>query len=225
MIYVVEFFIFAFIGWVMDSIYCTIVEKKIIISGYFKGIPICPTYGFGGIILFNTFALMSDVKPIITIATATCLAIIVELISGWFSENILDEKLWDYSNEFLNLNGYISAWHSFLWFITVTVLYFSIGQKSNEFLNILDSKININPNLEVLLVFTILGIAFLATARNKSVRLAKFAQKSLAEARSLEAIFNIEKLRALEERKREELLSNANLVAFVEKIRKLNPKL
>lgn len=42
--YFVEFILYSFLGWVWESIYCTVKEKKWADRGFLFG-PICPIYG------------------------------------------------------------------------------------------------------------------------------------------------------------------------------------
>lgn len=222
MIYLFEFFTFSFFGWVIDSLYCSISTKKIVFSGYFRGVPLCPIYGFGGILLLNNFALLSDQPFWVTIVVSTFLVVLLELIGGWFSEHFLDEKLWDYSGDKFNLGGYISAFHSFLWLIAITILYLLIGHKMNSIFNWLNSKITLDPHLEVIILFVILSVTFWLTLHNKKLRLSKLSRKRLSELKSIEEIFDFEKLHELEEQKRKELLSNSNIIKLLEKIKEFN---
>ena len=43
---IVIFFMFAFLGWVWESIYCTAKDRKWANRGFLYG-PICPIYGCG----------------------------------------------------------------------------------------------------------------------------------------------------------------------------------
>ena len=45
------FVIYSFAGWVMESIFRSLCERKIINTGFLKG-PYCPIYGIGAIIIF-----------------------------------------------------------------------------------------------------------------------------------------------------------------------------
>lgn len=162
----------------MDSTYSSLTQRKIIISGYFRGIPLCPIYGFGGILLLHTFAFLSSAPAWLTIVTVTILVTILEYIGGWISEHLLEEKLWDYSDQPLNLEGYISAWQSFLWLIVVIVAYLPLGHRAGIYINWLDSYLTINPNLQVVINFLIISFAFWATIRNKKLRLAKIAKET-----------------------------------------------
>jgi uncharacterized membrane protein len=177
MVNVIEFFIFAILGWILDTLYTSIGNRKIILSGYFRGVPLCPIYGFGGILLINNFALMSANNPVETILVTTFLVITLELVGGLFSEHFLGEKLWDYSKQPLNLDGHISAWHSFLWLIAVSLTYLIIGRRINEILNYLNSKTAMDPHLEVIFLFLILVLALWVTANTKKLRLSRLVRK------------------------------------------------
>ena len=224
MLYFIIFIIFAFVGWVVDSAYCSIEKKTLVISGYFKKVPLCPIYGFGGILLLNTFSLLEPLSPILIIVTATLLITLLELFGGWFSVQFLEERLWDYSNEPFNFRGYISIWHSFLWLISVTGLYFLVGNKANLIMKYLESTLNINPRLEILVLFLVIVISLWLTIINKRVRLISSERFKFQNANSLESIFNLNKLRYLESERRKQLLSNRNISAFVEKMKNFRHK-
>ena len=45
------FIIYSFLGWLMESVFRSICEKKMINTGFLRG-PFCPIYGIGAIIMF-----------------------------------------------------------------------------------------------------------------------------------------------------------------------------
>ena len=45
------FLVYAFIGWCLESVYKSVLQKKIINSGFLHG-PICPIYGYGAMIMY-----------------------------------------------------------------------------------------------------------------------------------------------------------------------------
>ena len=47
--YVLMFFLFSAIGWTIESIYCSLGNKKIINRGFLYG-PLCPIYGVGALV-------------------------------------------------------------------------------------------------------------------------------------------------------------------------------
>ena len=48
------FIIYSILGWILESIYRSICEKKIVNTGFLKG-PFCPIYGIGAIIMILFF--------------------------------------------------------------------------------------------------------------------------------------------------------------------------
>lgn len=186
MSYIIEFILFAFLGWIIDSSYCSLIHRKIIISGYFRGIPLCPIYGFGGIVLIHSFAFFIHAPFWLTILVTTFFVVLLEYVGGWVAEQILEEKLWDYSNESFNINGYISAWHSFLWLIGISIAYFLIGDKVSMYISWLNAQVILDTSLQVVLLFLLLVFAAWATIKNKSVRLSKLSEKKFHEFEIME---------------------------------------
>ncbi len=124
-IYILEFFIFSFLGWLLDSGYRSITEKKWINAGYFKG-PFCPIYGFGGLVLLFVFTYLDFVSlPWLFILGGISL-VLVEYLGGVFVENILHLKLWDYSSSKHHLKGHIDLLHSLYWFLLSILFYYTL---------------------------------------------------------------------------------------------------
>ena len=55
--YMLYFFIYSFLGWVCESIYCSCLQKKIINRGFLNG-PVCPVYGVGALIIIINSSLL-----------------------------------------------------------------------------------------------------------------------------------------------------------------------
>jgi uncharacterized membrane protein len=53
------FFIYSAVGWLIESIYCSVAAKKWINRGFLKG-PICPIYGTGAIVMMVFIAPYSN---------------------------------------------------------------------------------------------------------------------------------------------------------------------
>lgn len=175
--YVIEFLIFAFIGWVLDTTYSSIENKKLTVSGYYKGVPLCPIYGLGGILLLEMFSLLSDLNPIFVILITTFLIVALELFGGLSSEYFLEERLWNYENEFLNYRGYISVWHTILWLIAVTSLYILIGNSSDTIQGKINQQLSLGTELDTVVLLLSFSVILLATIKTKRIRLHGFSRK------------------------------------------------
>ena len=98
------FMIYCFMGWVWESSYRSIRQRKLINSGFLFG-PYIPIYGFGGLLYVAVMHFTLDpVKLFFGGATLACL---LEYFTSWAMEKIFHARWWDYSDSPFNLNGRI----------------------------------------------------------------------------------------------------------------------
>ncbi|MFA6305603.1 MAG: putative ABC transporter permease [Candidatus Gracilibacteria bacterium] len=121
--YVIEFLFFGFVGWLLDSSYRLITDGRFLFGGYFRWVPIRPIYGLGSVILIISFKILGDINPISSIIIASLTMILLEYLSGIFTEHFLKIKLWDYSDSKFNIGGKIDLLHSFFWIFLVFLFY------------------------------------------------------------------------------------------------------
>ena len=115
---------FSFFGWVSEVLYVGIFhEHKFVNRGFLYG-PICPVYGFGGVVilllppsLYNTWI------PLFFASTILCTA--VEYLVSWIMEKMFHARWWDYSHYKFNINGRICLLNSVLFgFMGLSVIHF-----------------------------------------------------------------------------------------------------
>lgn len=107
------FIIYSFFGWVIESIFKTILQKKFVNSGFLYG-PFCPIYGFGAIIML-LFLEPFKSNIIILFFMAFIVMSIWEYIVGWYLEKKFNTKYWDYTGNFLNIKGRVCLINSIFW--------------------------------------------------------------------------------------------------------------
>lgn len=107
------FIIYSFLGWVMESVFRSIIEKKIINTGFLKG-PICPIYGIGAIIMFS-FLDMFENNVFLLFLISLIVLTIWEYLVGVLLEKIFHTKYWDYSDHKFNFQGRICLTNSICW--------------------------------------------------------------------------------------------------------------
>lgn len=107
------FIIYSFLGWILETVFRSICEKKLINTGFLYG-PFCPIYGLGAIIMY---LLLNDHKG--QYISIFCIAIVVltiwEYIVGVFLEKTFKTKYWDYSDHKLNFQGRVCLINSIFW--------------------------------------------------------------------------------------------------------------
>ena len=109
--YFVEFIFYSFLGWVWESIYCTVNEKKWADRGFLFG-PICPIYGscvVGVSILFSLIPALSDPAFPVWATFIICMigSAVAEFGTSWVLEKRFHARWWDYSKLPLNIQGRI----------------------------------------------------------------------------------------------------------------------
>lgn len=119
---VLYFLWYSFLGWVMETIYCSLHEKRFVWRGFLKG-PICPIYGFGVLMMVLWLRhFTQNFFLFYLIATVTMSA--WEYLVGWLLEVTTHMKYWDYSNRRFNLKGRICLATSLYWGIAAYAAIF-----------------------------------------------------------------------------------------------------
>lgn len=112
-ILITYFFIYSFIGWVLESTYKTILQKKLVNSGFLLG-PFCPIYGFGALIMYLSLRnLTSNIFVLFFFGVIVLSAF--EYFVGWFLEVVFRTKYWDYSSNRFNIHGRVCLKNSLYW--------------------------------------------------------------------------------------------------------------
>lgn len=91
-------------GWVWETIYCSIVERRPVRRGFLFG-PACPIYGTGAIAVY---VLLGHLKsPVAVFVAGALLATVIEYSTGSVLEERFGKRWWDYTGWPLNYRGLI----------------------------------------------------------------------------------------------------------------------
>ncbi len=103
--YICYFFIYAFLGWIMEVLYALYDDKQLVNRGFLIG-PYCPIYGWGSV--FIIYFLQQDLSdPIAVYLKAILIAAILEYLTSFVMEKLFHARWWDYSDNKFNINGRI----------------------------------------------------------------------------------------------------------------------
>jgi len=118
------FIVYSFLGWVLESVFKSIMQRKIVNSGFLHG-PFCPIYGVGAIIMYlalNNFKANSVLVFIIGFIVLS----IWEYIVGWYLEKVFKTKYWDYSENKFNIHGRVCLLNSIFWGVLGVIFVYII---------------------------------------------------------------------------------------------------
>ena len=87
------FYIFSFFGWIFESSYVSIINRKFVNRGFLIG-PWIPIYGFGGVIMLFV-ALPFYFDPVLVFIVGLVAASTLEYFTGMLMEKIFAVKYWD----------------------------------------------------------------------------------------------------------------------------------
>lgn len=130
------YFFYSSLGWLCESIYCSIGEKKWVNRGFLTG-PLCPIYGTGAVVFIvclgplkeypipvSVFGLTFSITPVLVLLAGMVLADMVEFATSVIMEKLFHARWWDYSEKPFNIQGRICLQHTMYWGIfTIVFLY------------------------------------------------------------------------------------------------------
>ncbi len=118
------FILYSFLGWVMETCYCSIMERRLVPRGFLYG-PICPIYG-GGVTLMILFFTPLKKNLVLFYVVAVVVMTSWEYFVGWVLEVTTHVKYWDYSQYRFNLKGRVCLWVALTWGVLSYIVIFFI---------------------------------------------------------------------------------------------------
>ncbi len=134
---VFTFFVFSLLGYICETIFCSIGQRKLANRGFLYG-PCLPIYGFGGLIIKICLVPFADKGVwggIIIFVLGVVLTSCVEYFGSWLLEKFFSIKLWDYSKNFMNIHGRVCLRNSTLFGIMGLVTVYIVEPPLNDFIN------------------------------------------------------------------------------------------
>lgn len=107
------FFVYSIVGWMLESSYRSLIERKLINSGFLHG-PYCPIYGFGAVIMF-LFLDGFENNIILLFVMGFLVLSAWEYVVGVLLEKVYHTKYWDYSHSRFNIHGRVCLLNSIYW--------------------------------------------------------------------------------------------------------------
>ncbi len=170
--YILLFFFYSFAGWCLESLYCSIGENKLINRGFLTG-PLCPIYGVAALVI--TILIYNPFKdsPLLVFLLGIVFCDIVEYFTSYIMEKLFAARWWDYTYEFLNINGRICLKHSLYWGVISVVFVNVIHPAVDNLYN----KINGDYTVYILAVILVIFVADLINAVRKALDIRKLQMK------------------------------------------------
>lgn len=140
----IYYFVCSFMGWIMEMIYGYMVFGNFVDRGFLYG-PICPIYGYGAILMVLIAEFMRNKKHLnifLKIIIITVLFTLLEYTGSVILEAIFGLRWWDYSNEFLNINGRVCLMFSLTFGIMGTAFVELVYEPSKRLIDKLRTTVS-----------------------------------------------------------------------------------
>ena len=166
--YIVLYFtIYSIIGYLLETAYALHIFGHFVNRGFLFG-PLCPIYGFGGVILI-TFLKKYKKNYIKLFLLSSIIFTAFEFVAGFALDALFAAKWWDYSDDFANINGRICLAFSIIWgvfgIVFINLIHPSIEKYTKMVLKKMSSrarKIAINLiSIAIITDFTLSSLNYL----------------------------------------------------------------
>ncbi|NCC55076.1 MAG: hypothetical protein EOM11_06280 [Erysipelotrichia bacterium] len=147
------FIIYAFLGWICESVYKSVFRKKMINSGFLNG-PICPIYGFGALLIIYLLTPFQN-NPFFVFIFGVLTTSLLEYFTSWLLESLFHMSWWDYSKRKFNIHGRVCLLNATMFgLMSLFVMYIAHPITTHLF-----KKIDVNTQLLLAgVIFTLLLI-------------------------------------------------------------------
>jgi uncharacterized membrane protein len=119
------FFIYSFAGVLVEMLYCWTIEFRGVIESRagLLYLPFNLLYGIGGVVISLVLLPAFD-NPFVVFALGALVGSVLEYVTSLVMEKAFHAVYWDYSKEFLNIQGRICLKYTIIWgFLSLVLLY------------------------------------------------------------------------------------------------------
>ncbi|MDE7162137.1 MAG: putative ABC transporter permease, partial [Anaeroplasmataceae bacterium] len=131
--YIFSFFVYAFLGYLCEVAYCSILQRHLVNRGYLY-MPICPIYGVGAILIILVMHPIIDMWYLVFIL-GILLTSSLEYVTSYLMEIIFHMRWWDYSKRKFNINGRVCLRNSLMFGALVMLVLYGLEPLIQSLMN------------------------------------------------------------------------------------------
>lgn len=224
LLYLIYFFIYAFIGWVVEVSYHAVTIGKFINRGFLSG-PYCPIYGFGAISVIYFLTDIAEKNKLVLFMGSIAIATAIEFVAGFLLEKIFHERWWDYSDRKLNIGGYVCLEFSVIWGLFCFLLYEAVHPIVKNIVGLIPLNMLKYLDLGLVIIMTIDLIATINTliGINKKLKVLDKIRMDIRKVSDRIGTRVYDRTIALEN-KQEEIKKNPEIIEIENRIRELKER-
>lgn len=176
---IMYFFIYSFLGWVVEVAFHALKCGKFINRGMLAG-AVCPIYGFGAVIIIYLLDPIKNKLFLLFVASAI-LCTFLEYIAGLALDKLFHKRWWDYSDVPYNIGGYVCLQFSVYWGICAIILIRDIQELIGNFVNLFSTEVILFVNVMFIVVMLVDTFATVSSINkmNRKLELLEELQKEI----------------------------------------------
>lgn len=113
--------LYSFLGWVWESAYVSVLEKKLVNRGFVTG-PVCTIYGVGALSMYLLLRPFEG-RWVLLFFSGVFLATTLEYVTALVMETLFHTSWWDYTEQRFNYKGRICLSSSIAWGFATLLLF------------------------------------------------------------------------------------------------------
>lgn len=130
---ILSFTFYSFLGWVCETVYCSVNARKFINRGFLNG-PFCPVYGIGALLVVKILSPFERNIAALFIL-GMFLTSLLEYITAYLLEKLFHTKWWDYSTYKFNIHGRVCLKNSLMFGALSVIMLTFINPMAQAIIN------------------------------------------------------------------------------------------
>lgn len=160
-----SFFVYGFACWVMECVFESIRQKKLVYDRGFNRGPFCTIYGVA--FLFVYFVMKPlDGRWVLLYFVGMLYATLLEYVTAVLLDKLFHQKLWDYSDMPCSFQGRINLFISLAWGGLIVLVFALIQPNVIRLIDLIPVRIGY-PLIHVLIWIYFIDLAFSFAIRSK----------------------------------------------------------
>ncbi len=214
------FSIYSVLGWVCETVYCSIIQRKFVNRGFLNG-PVCPVYGVGAVLVIYLLQPVAGNVPALFL-TGMLVTTVLEYLTSVLLEKLFHMKWWDYSHFKLQINGRVCLLNSLMFGALSVFVMLVLHPRVQKLVDLIPAAVLPWISLGIAAVFiadTVLTVRSILILKGKLEEVRRALADIKEKSEQVKAQFKVEWLaRVLQAR--EQLQDKADDIAeYLEKFR------
>ena len=174
------FFSYSIFGWLVECIFCTIINKKLTYDRGFLLGPYCPIYGWGALYMYFFLSKYKE-DPFTLFVMAMVGTTVLEYVTSYMMEKLFKARWWDYSKRKFNIEGRVCLLNSFLFGILGLAFIYVIHPSYSSFLESIPNQTFIILAIISFIIYFIDNIFTFVILTKLKIQVGKIRKDSTSE--------------------------------------------